>query len=191
MVAVHTEKHKGLLLEIHIDEDATDPLEEFDSIVKFACLHKRHNLGNMPELTTPGEIAEHIKETRAIAYPLYLMDHSGLTLSMSTTNFASIDPIGWDWGLLGYVFITREDILKERGRKYVTSRVRDWALSCIEGSVSEYGAYVSGEVYGFTVSDPEGEEVDSCWGYYGGLDCVIKSAKEAIDSLLESKKEDT
>ena len=34
------------------------------------------------------------------------------------------------------------------------------------GQVEEYDHYLTGEVYGFTLYE-NGEETDSCWGYYG------------------------
>jgi hypothetical protein len=35
------------------------------------------------------------------------------------------------------------------------------------GEVKTYDDYLTGNVYGYKVIDEQGNEEDSCWGYYG------------------------
>lgn len=49
-----------------------------------------------------------------IVMPLYLLDHSGL--AMQTTSFH--DP--WDSGQVGWVYVSKEDALKEFGGEKMT-----------------------------------------------------------------------
>lgn len=36
-----------------------------------------------------------------------------------------------------------------------------------ESAVGEYRAWAEGDCFGYTVTDPSGAEIGSCWGYYG------------------------
>lgn len=113
--------------------------------------------------------------TGIIALPLYLYDHSGLT--MNTTGFSC----GWDSGQVGFIYIlakeaqenwpqhirynteTREfEGFEESDLDYIT-RIED----ILRSDVETYDQYLRGEVYGFVLSDEDGEEVDSCRGFYG------------------------
>ena len=51
----------------------------------------------------------------------------------------------------------------------------------IRGEVAEYDQYLTGQVYGYVIEDEDGDHVDSCWGFIGGLDYVRTSAKEAAE----------
>lgn len=78
----------------------------------------------------------------------------------------------------GYAFITRETILREWGKKnskIVTKSMRESALKCLRSEISTYNDWVNGDVYGYVIDrlapDQEehenGEDIDSCWGFYG------------------------
>jgi hypothetical protein len=96
--------------------------------------------------------------------PLYLMDHSGI--SMSTGSFSC----PWDSGQVGYIICDNETIQREWGGD------RDLAEKCLEAEVEVYDLYIRGAVYGFIVEELEEstcpycehwEHVDSCWGFFG------------------------
>ena len=55
------------------------------------------------------------------------------------------------------------------------------AKDCIEALAEELHYYHNGECYGYGI-DYKGEQVDSCWGFYG-IDWCVQSAKDAIDSF--------
>lgn len=102
-----------------------------------------------------------------VILPLYLMDHSGI--SMSTGSFGC----PWDSGQVGYIICDNETIKREWDGD------RDLAEKWLESEVSVYDEYIRGNVYGFIVEetiefDEDGEpvwddpdELDSCWGFYG------------------------
>jgi len=95
----------------------------------------------------------------AVALPLYLYDHSGLTIS--TTPFAC----RWDSGQVGWVVMTKQQILNVLGGRYLTKKKRERALAIMQAEVETYDAYLTGEVYGWVITN-DGDEVESCWGYY-------------------------
>jgi hypothetical protein len=103
-----------------------------------------------------------------ISLPLYLMDHSGL--SMSTGGYSC----PWDSGQVGFIAISREKVRNEYSCKRVSEQRKQQVLKYLTGEVETYSQYLEGAVYGFTIYEhdiydepDEGESTDSCWGFYG------------------------
>jgi hypothetical protein len=89
-----------------------------------------------------------------VILPLYLMDHSGI--SMSVHQFSC----PWDSGQVGYIFCSNRTIEHEFNGD------RDLAEKHLRCEVATYSEYLAGDVYGFIVEE-DGEEIDSCYGFYG------------------------
>jgi hypothetical protein len=115
-----------------------------------------------------GLFAEHF-----IELPLYLYDHSGIT--MSTGAFGC----KWDSGQVGFIYISRVKAAEEW-----STDTEERAIACMKSEVEHYDEYLTGNVHGYTVErgtrtnitfedgrDPETsiewEHEDSCWGFYG------------------------
>jgi len=95
-----------------------------------------------------------------VLLPLFLYDHSGLT--MMTSGFSC----RWDSGQVGWIYTTKERILAEYGGKYLTKKLRARAEGVLRSEVKVFDQYLSGEVYGYVLEGPDGD-LDSCWGFYG------------------------
>lgn len=91
-----------------------------------------------------------------VSLPLWLYDHSGITISCGDRVYPYNDR--WDSGLVGWIVYARQ---KDDGEDW-----RERAFDRMRAEVEEYDHYLQGEVYGFTLYE-NGEETDSCWGYYG------------------------
>lgn len=74
----------------------------------------------------------------AIILPLYLYDHSGIT--MSTGAFSC----PWDSGHVGWIYVTLGDIRKEYSVKRVTKKIREQAIKCLNGEVETYDEFLTG-----------------------------------------------
>ncbi|MEN3005965.1 hypothetical protein [Dehalobacterium formicoaceticum] len=92
--------------------------------------------------------------------PLYLYDHSGIT--MNTSGFSC----PWDSGQVGWIYATKEAIQTEYDCKELTPEIREKAEKLLRGEVEYYDHYIRGDCYGFQLYK-DGEEVDSCWGFIG------------------------
>lgn len=108
-----------------------------------------------------------IVSQKYLVKPLYLYDHSGITIS--TGSFSC----PWDSGQVGWVYVSHEDIIKEYGTLDIEK-----ASELLDGEVETYDNYIQGDVYGFTLSKSEGcphcgnvewEVVHSCGGYLGDI----------------------
>lgn len=108
-------------------------------------------------------------ENKLVMLPLYLYDHSGIT--MSTSSFCD----RWDSGQVGWIYADYSKIKKEYGVETVTETEIQKAVSVLEGEVKTYDRYLTGEVYGIVIYKFD-EETDSCWGFYGDTDYVISEA---------------
>lgn len=100
-------------------------------------------------------------EKNMIVLPLFLYDHSGLSISTSRT-------CRWDSGQVGFMYITKKKAIKEWGNKKFTSAVREKALNCLMAELDVYDEYLRGNIFGYQINKiGDDEMVDSCYGYYG------------------------
>lgn len=168
--SLHQIEYKGYTIFVKQDDSPMNPRTEWDNITKMCCFHKRYELGDKE----PGfreddfgswealEKAIILQEKPMAILPLYLMDHSGLTIKTSSFN----DP--WDSGRVGFVWITKKEYFNNWSAKdHRISKARlKRAYEILEQDVRVYNDYLTGSCYGYEVEDPEGEPIDSCWGYY-------------------------
>ena len=74
----------------------------------------------------------------------------------------------------GFVLFPVADLTKE-------GIDREQATKNLEGEIEEYAAWATGDCYGYVIEDENGDELDSCWGFYG-MEYAIESAKESARS---------
>ena len=74
-----TEEYKGYTINVYYDDNPMNPITEWDILGTFKCFHTRYNLSNTDEFDTVDELNKHLKD--CISLPLYLYDHSGITIS--------------------------------------------------------------------------------------------------------------
>jgi len=177
-------------IEIKQDIDpCCDPRGD-DNYGKMICFHNGYNLGDKHSYSSddyPGwdEMEEAIiKEEKAIAIlPLYLYDHSGITIA--TTPFGC----RWDSGQIGFIVLTRENIKNLQGVKRVTKKMKDSCIDYMESEVKTYDSFIRGEVYGYCITDEEtDEEIDSCWGFIGDSDYCMEEAEGIVKYYIEKDK---
>jgi len=173
--------------EIYVDEDPMSPRRDCDCFGVMVCFHRRYDLGDKHDLRSEDfggwdGVAAHLKSElgAAIVLPLYLYDHSGIT--MSTGKFSC----PWDSGQVGFIYVTKEKIQAEYGE--VNADTMKKAEALLESEVEVYDQYLTGDVWGYVLRDYD-KEVDSCWGFFG-LDYVRKEATnlaEAYDKRENAK----
>lgn len=166
---------------IVVDESPYNPRTEYDWMGKMVCWHRRYTLGDEQPNESPQDYitrvfgSEKEFEKKAISLPLYLYDHSGLTIS--TTPFSC----PWDSGQVGFIYIPKEVVLEELSVKRISKAMRQQVEDLLRAEVREYNYYLSGEVYGVEIVDEDGEVVDSYWGLFG-YDEAVRFAQEELES---------
>jgi hypothetical protein len=117
--------------------------------------------------------------------PVYIYDHSGITIN--TTGFHC----PWDSGQFGFIYVAKEKVRSEYSVKRISKKLRSRIYDYLRAEIETYDNYLTGAVYGYIVTDEEGEEVDSCWGYYGydhEKSGLMDSAKSSIDWQVTNAK---
>lgn len=166
-------------VQIFIDEDPVNPRKEFDNLGTMCCAHKRYNLGDEEAPRTLGSwdgVRRHIESVHGpcIVLPLYLLDHSGLSISTTSEFFRACDPHGFDWSQLGFIYVPLSKVRKDSGVKRISKRIRKRITDILVSEVETYDQYLRGEVYGYV----RGE--DSCWGFY-------MDPEELADAVLKGE----
>lgn len=120
---------------------------------------------------------------KVILLPLYLYDHGGLALS--TSQFSC----PFDSGKVGYIWVSKARVMSEYGGDWLTKENTERAKNCLIGEVETYHQYLSGDIWGFRVLDQDGDEVDSCWGFYGDdpkTNGMIEHLSDEAKHLIEA-----
>lgn len=130
------------------------------------------------------KVVRQIIDRKFIILELYLYDHSGIT--MSSAPFS--DP--WDSGQIGIMVMTKEQAQNEYkdDPDYIAK-----ATNCMEMEVKAYDAYLTGDVFGWALTDPEGCHIESCYGYYGydeNIDYIMSEVKAIVDGIYKDQEDE-
>lgn len=186
------EAYKGYIIKVYQDEISGDGPRscERGNFGIMICWHRRYDLGDKNVFKSPQHFEDfHANEPGIIALPLYLYDHGGL--AMSTYSFVGrANHAKWDSGQIGWIYATRDMILKEFGGKNLSKKKIDRAVNRLREEVKTYDQYLRGEVYGYVIEDPDGEDIDSCWGFYGPPeDYMLLECRGIIDYEINRRRE--
>jgi hypothetical protein len=195
-----------------------NPREEYDNLTVMVCNHRRYSLGDQKvskEIRFGGFSGwDALKEALIEKYvplaiePIYMYDHSGITISTSPFSCP------WDSGQIGFVLVPES----QKGNYWnndskeppTEADLKAWAERLIKAEVETYDQYLTGDVYGYVideaVEDPTrpGEQMidcdeqpvfeegdDSCWGFYGsdwktnGMSNDIQNKVDAGYAIVE------
>lgn len=159
---------------IDYDKSPESP-RNWDNLGTMACFSERYSLGDEDHgvyredkfdkernrwIRIPMLDEVPVSDKDFIVLPLYLYDHSGIT--MNTTGFSC----PWDSGQVGIIFVSKEKVRKEYGWKVITQKRKELIESYLRSEVKVYDQYITGSVYCFKCIE-NGVETDSCYGFYG------------------------
>src|SRR5258705_5190303 len=121
-------EYKGYTIEIQQEENP-EYLRNWVNLTTMICFHRRYNLGDKHEFqhqdySSWDEMKQAIiKKYKPVCIkPLFLYDHSGITIS--TTEFND----KWDSGQVGFVVITCQSALDLFRIKQITSVIKKRAM---------------------------------------------------------------
>ena len=199
MSDVHeTLEHNGFTINIHQDTDPQSPSDwENDDLFLVAFNDRNFTVHNKRmDITRPEDVEAYMtwddvfgtaeayeewESSHIPGYEVFLLEayiHSGVRLALAgSAQAAGFPDRRWDVSRVGYVLVK-----KELGD--AVARL-PWA----EGLVETWNQYLSGDVWGYVITDSDGEEVEygSCWGFYGMDDC-IEEAKATCPEASETKE---
>lgn len=193
MDAVETKNIGKYRIEIFYDVDPESP-RDWDNMGTMICFHNRYNLGDekhgydFNDYDNWEELYKQIIKDNdpAVILPLYLYDHSGITISYG--------PFGcrWDSGQIGFIFVSKEKARQELKYKRLNKQRLVKVEKYLQGEVETYDQFLRGDVYGYKIFEVKTcdlgcehtEELDSCWGYYG-QDCCMEEAESIVNHYLQ------
>jgi hypothetical protein len=217
---VHTEGRGGYTIHIQVDDNPESP-REWDNAGTMVCWHNRHNLGDeqprqdfsdwLPDFMVSNceKLSDHeyndadsltVEQVwnainrEFVFLPLYLYDHSGV--SISTRSFVGRSHHGeWDSGQVGFIYISKKQAVREWGNKIFTKNVEEKTVNYLVGEVKTYDNYLTGNVYGYIIEDQNGDKLDSCWGFYPNYNDnpiyrgCLEQAREIVDYYIKQAEE--
>lgn len=141
---------------IEPDFDAVNP-RDGSGLTKMVCFHKKYELGDEHDYRVGDfngwrELEERlVKDGAKAILPLYLYDHSGL--SMNTSGF----DCHWDSGQVGFIYVDEKEMEN-------FDNDLDKAFAFMVEEVNDYDNYLSGEYFIVTVSDEKPSDCSCCQG---------------------------
>ena len=136
------EKNGERILKILYDESPESP-REWDNLGTMICFHSKYGLGDKHDLTQEMFDSWEAMETHiwdeldaAVVLPLYLYDHSGITIS--TAPFSC----PWDSMRVGFIYVSKERLKEEKLKEEDAKRI-------LKGEVETYDQFLRGDVYRF------------------------------------------
>jgi len=178
-------ERNGLIVKIIEDTDPMNPRVDWDNAGTMICSHRNYTLGdeqfNSDDYDGWDDLKKYLIEWReaVIILPLDLYDHSGITMYIPGDG-GYRQHEAWDSGQVGFIYITQADIDKD----WTGDDRNEQAEKCLRAEVKTYDQYLTGQVYGFDITNPKnGECVDSCWGFFGQDYCVTE-ANDVADNFV-------
>lgn len=167
--ALYDKIHNGERLTIGYDSTAESPRDWDNNNWSLSCFHKKYDLGdedcrlNIKDYDSWDEYGEALREEYDIVemVPLYLLDHSHLSLSIVDFNDR------WDSGQIGFAFLTAEN-QKDIAKTCERSDLHELSLDLLKDELSVYEGYLNGETYFVRVENVNtGKMIDVLGGLYG------------------------
>lgn len=209
---ITTTDGRELRLVIEQEPFPEDP-RSWDNIGTMLCCHRDYHLGDcnsnekteqqlakicrkygksdeeIDEMAFAEEVQFILDQDDVCGLPLWLYDHSGISISTSRQ-------CSWDSSFVGLIFVEKDFYLAQMCLK----DEEDWkakAKETLKGEVKTYSDFLEGNVYGWTLYEPtvvirqsmdgkelsrtideEGEVVDSMGGFY---DPTLEDVEEYFD----------
>lgn len=184
--ALKTINHKGLIISIFQDINSDDSPNDWGNDDLFLVHYHRDFEVRRDEIVSKDEMVawyngEKIETTKK--FHIFLVKayiHSGVSLALAESGAGESYPFTdrWDTSRCGCVLVSKKE-----------ARTKNKAYKLAEGLIKSWNDCLSGNVYGFTIEDKEGEHLGSCGGFYGDIEesGVIEEAKSEADSIADER----
>ena len=175
---IQTIQYKGYTINIDYDPSPENP-REWDDLSTIYSNSRRYDFDGhgIEELIQEvgGDIYDSVIPWDLIAKKYYyrkvwMYDHSGVTVRTAEENPWGSGWTAWDSGLAGVIVVE-----KERAKKEWPENTQERAEKWLDGEIETLDTFVRGEIYGYEVLNEDGDEIDSCWGFYDLDECIAEA----------------
>lgn len=161
---------------------ALNPRINWDNLGTMALFHRQHIFpGDAHGLRFPDfkgwdemEDCLYKEHDAAVVLPVFMHNHSGITIQTGPFSCS------WDSGQIGFIWVSKEKARHSYGRQHITAQLRQRIVEALEAEIKVYGQYLTGDVWGFVIETEDGQQVDSCWGFFG----EDKARAEGVSALM-------
>ena len=171
--------YKGYQIEIIPDENPLHPREDIDNLGLMVCFHRHYKIGDKHQYTAD-QAKEMAGSNAYISLPIYLYDHSGLTIR--TYPFSC----PWDSDQIGWILVEKERVRKEYGWKLINRKREKKIKEILQSEIEYYDKYLTNSIFGFLIRQ-NGEIINICYGF-DDENYIIEYAKTTIDSFIKDKE---
>lgn len=109
------------------------------------------------------------KSDIAIVYPITKYEHGEISLQLGYKS-------GWERGVVGFVYVTKETIRKCYGVDRITKSIIERTKDCLQDELDMLTGWLNGDCYGWQIKEyaltddgldwKEVDTLDACWGYF-------------------------
>jgi hypothetical protein len=124
-----------------------------------------------------------------LVLPVWVYDHSSISFSAGSRSWPYDDR--WDSAQAGVAYLTAAHWRNLKGEDAVwtgSEEEVDFATKLLQREVTTYGQYVNGEVYGFTITDWDGEVIGDPCGDIIGYEFAEEEANMEADNAGHTVK---
>ena len=180
-----TKEVNGYTCKVLIDTDPVSP-NDWDNLGTIYSNHRHYDPCDhkIDEILIEDEDGNDVIDPDYIYVPIYYYEHSGITISAGR-GLQYSDP--WDSGCFGVMAVHKDKAIKEFG-DVSNPEIYEKVVKCLKSEIEEWDMYLTGSVYGYEVYDEDDCFVDSCWGFYGEPEEVMKEAVSIAESDYNEKK---
>ena len=171
--------------ELIYDQHATNPREWANLGTILIAPNKAHWIANRDDVVDTSCLGknpyEHWNNLRreqlklkksdiAIAYPITKHEHGEISLQLGYKS-------GWDYGVVGFVYVTKEQVRKCYGVDRITKSIIERAKNCLQDELDMLTRWLNDDCYGWQIKEcaltddgldwEEVDTLDACWGYFG------------------------
>lgn len=215
---IDTENYKGINIEITHDYDAENPFEAWDCNLPLMNNSGRGDFQDyskgdineyLAEILTDGQIIRHQNKIAAafeidleelerdykideVRYEIRRSeDFEALEVicTLSKTPFLNTNSRGYSQGDYADIFMCYTSNFEET----TGCKISQIDENFLQSTADLFGSWAWGDVYSFTIEDPEdGEHIGSCSGFYGNNhneSGLMEAARGDINYYLKEKKE--
>jgi len=171
-----------LIGKIYSDDSSENPRDFQARFSTMYYIGNRYTLGD--KQVNGSELYRLLVDHNNVVVQSYLYDHSVQIIKASVSGNPFINPVTlnphgqiqrngyyqhaeWDSACCGVIVATKDAIRTAYGVKRITKKLTAQVQERLIGEVETFCRYINGDVYGYEIDNENGENIDSCWGFYG------------------------
>ena len=196
LLKAHLPNGNKVQAELVYDQDATSPREWDNLGTILIAPDKAHWVASpddvvdtsIPFGNNPHEYWENLRRDQlnlkksdiAIAYPITQYGHDEISLSLGYKQ-------GWDHGVVGFIYVTKETLRKEYGVNRITKSILERAENCLQSELDTLTRWLNGECYGWYIKEYASTDDGLVWEEVGILgDCwEYLDEEQALDDMKD------